>query len=145
MIFMGDYNVEPNEATMFDFGQVYSMNNLIRDYCCQKNLENPSCIELVLTDKPKSFLRSAVIETGLSDFHEMALAITKAHFKAQSKWQTLQITVILKSSQMIYSEEISEKAYDLKIKFRTIKFTQSCAIFLIGKHFLRKDIFELLS
>ena len=68
MLFMSDYNVGPNEATMFDFCQVYNMNNLIRDCTRYKNPENASCIDLVLTNKPKSFLKSAVIETGLSDF-----------------------------------------------------------------------------
>ena len=55
MIFMGDCNVEPNEATMFNFCQVYNMSNLFKDYTCYKNSDNPSFIDLILTDKPKSF------------------------------------------------------------------------------------------
>ena len=91
MIFMDDHNVEPNEATMFDFFQVYNISNLIKDYTCYKNLENPSCIDLILTNKPKLFLRSAVTETVLSDFYKIILVIEKTHFAKQ----TPQIVVYL--------------------------------------------------
>ena len=66
---------------MFDFCQVYNMSNLIRGYTCYKNPS--SCIDLILANKLKSFLRSAVIETGSSDFHKMTLAIIKTHFTKQ--------------------------------------------------------------
>ena len=74
MILMGDYNLEPNEAIMFHFCQVY------------KSSERPSGIDLVVTNKPNSFLRSAVIEIGSSDFHKMTLAVIKKH-TSQSKRQ----------------------------------------------------------
>ena len=64
---MFDYNVE---VTMFDFCQVCNMSNLVRGYTCHKN---PSCTDLVLTNKPKSFLISAVIETGSSDFYNIKI------------------------------------------------------------------------
>ena len=77
MILIANYNIEPNEATKFDFCQVYNMCNLIRYYTCYKSPESPSCIEWTLTNKPKSFLKSAVIKTGLSGFHKM----TRKQFK----------------------------------------------------------------
>lgn len=46
MIFMGDCNVKPNEATMFDFCQVYNMSNLFKDYIYYKTPENLSQIIL---------------------------------------------------------------------------------------------------
>ena len=43
-------------------------------------------IDLILTNKPKSFTITNLVETGFSDFHEMTLAVTKVHFaKQQSK------------------------------------------------------------
>ena len=83
MIFMGDCNVEPNEATMFKLCQVYNMSNFFRYYTCNKNPDNLSCIDLILTNKPKSFLRSALIEKRLSYFHKMTLAIMETYFMKQ--------------------------------------------------------------
>ena len=44
---------------------------------CFKNPENPSCIDLILTNCPRSFQNSTVIETGLSDFHKMVVTVMK--------------------------------------------------------------------
>ena len=41
---------------------------------CYKNANNPSCIDLFLTN-------STAIETGLSDFHKMTITIMKTVFK----------------------------------------------------------------
>ena len=45
-----------------------------------KNSENPSCIDLILTNKPRSFQSTCVIKTGLSDFHRMTVSVLKTHF-----------------------------------------------------------------
>ena len=44
-------------------------------------LDNPSCIDLILTNKPRSFQKSSVLETGLSDFHHLTFTILKTHFQ----------------------------------------------------------------
>ena len=41
--------------------------------------KNPSCIDSVLTNKPRSFQTKCVIETGLSDFHRMTVSVLKMH------------------------------------------------------------------
>ena len=45
------------------------------------NPEKPSCIDLILTNRPKSFQNSSVVETGLSDFHKMTLTVMKTTFE----------------------------------------------------------------
>ena len=42
--------------------------------------ENPSTIDLVITNKPKSFQNTIGISTGLSDFHKMILTTMKTTF-----------------------------------------------------------------
>ena len=44
---------------------------------CYKDAEKPSCIDLILTNCPRSFQNSCVLETGLSDFHKMVTTIMK--------------------------------------------------------------------
>ena len=57
-----------------------TIRNLVKHPTCFKNLENPSCIDLLLTNKPLSFQNITVIETGLSDFHKMIVDVMKMHF-----------------------------------------------------------------
>ena len=47
---------------------------------CFKNPENPACIDLILVNKPLSFKDTYVIETGLSYFLKMMVAVMKMHF-----------------------------------------------------------------
>ena len=55
--------------------------NLIKVPTCYKNPQNPSCIDLILTNSPLSFQSSGVIETGLSDFHKMTVTVMKTTFQ----------------------------------------------------------------
>ena len=80
---LGDLNSQPSEPTIKDFCQLYSCKNIIKDNTCFKNVQNPSCIDLIITNRPKSFQNSVVIETGLSDFHKMSLTVMKVFYKKQ--------------------------------------------------------------
>ena len=68
---------------MKDFCQVYNCKNIIRENTCFKNPENPSCIDLFITNSPACFQGSTTIETGLSDFHKMPLSVMKVFYKKQ--------------------------------------------------------------
>ena len=54
-ILMGDFNVEPNDATMKNFCQIYDCKNIVKDNTCFKSPINPNCIDLIITNRPKSF------------------------------------------------------------------------------------------
>ena len=82
-LLVGDFNCEPTDSKMIDFCQTYNLTNLIKDYTCFKNALNPTCIDLMLTNKPKSFMRSTVIESDLSDFHKMTVTVMKSVFAKQ--------------------------------------------------------------
>ena len=57
------------------------MSNLIKEPTCFKSIENPSSIDIMLTNKKQSFQNSMTIETGLSDFHKMTVTVMKRYFK----------------------------------------------------------------
>ena len=76
---LGDFCVD--DETMRNFCNSYSLYSLIKQPTCFKNPENPSCIDLILANKPRSFQSTCVIETGLSDFHRMTVTILKSHFR----------------------------------------------------------------
>ena len=48
-----------------------------------QNIESPSCIDLILTNKPLYFQNTNVLETGISDFHKLTLTIMKSKFYKQ--------------------------------------------------------------
>ena len=76
-ILLGDLNLEPTESAVQDFCESYSCKNIIKDNTCLNNPLKPSCIDLIITNRPKSFQNSVTVELGLSDFHKMTLTIMK--------------------------------------------------------------------
>ena len=77
IILVGDFNSGINDECMYDFCESFNLSSLIRESTCYKNPENPSCIDLFLTNSPYSFQNSGVVETGLSDFHKMIVTVMK--------------------------------------------------------------------
>lgn len=66
---------------MSNFCQTYDFENLINDHACY---ENPACIDLIMTNKPKCIQNSVIIETGLSNFDKMTRTVLKTYFKGQN-------------------------------------------------------------
>ena len=66
---------------MSSFCDTLDLTSLIKEPTCYKNPDNPSCIDLHLTNKPLSFQNVCVAETGLSDFHRMILTVTNMTFQ----------------------------------------------------------------
>ena len=81
VLILGDFNSKMREEAMEDFCSIYNLKSLIKVPTCFKSTENPSCIDLMLTNRPHSFQNSTVIETGLSDFHLLTVTVLKTTFK----------------------------------------------------------------
>ena len=54
--------------------------NLGKEPACYKNPNNPSYIDLFLTNTIRSFQETQVFEVGLSDFHKLAVTVLKSIF-----------------------------------------------------------------
>ena len=76
---MGDLNSEVKEKYLTEFCQLYNFKKLI-NMPSFKNPSNPSCRDVILTNHPRSFQNSLVIDTGLSDFHRMTVTVMKTYF-----------------------------------------------------------------
>ena len=50
-------------------------------YLCHKNPEDPSCIDIFLTNKNFCFQDSNAFEIGLSNFHKLAVTVMKTCFR----------------------------------------------------------------
>lgn len=80
-IIMGDFNSEPTENDIKEFCDLYNLKNLVKEPTCFKSLINPTCIDLILTNRCTMFQNTKTIETGLSDFHKMTVTVLKTYFK----------------------------------------------------------------
>ena len=81
LIVMGDFNAESTIMEVANLCTMYNLNNLVKEPTCYKNVENPSCIDLILTNRHRQFHKTKVLETGISDFHLMTITVLKTYFK----------------------------------------------------------------
>ena len=81
ILILGDFNVEIEEANMKSFCENYNLKSLIKQPTCYKNPNKPTCIDLILTNVPRMFQSTCVLETGLSDFHLMTVTVMRKTFK----------------------------------------------------------------
>ena len=65
---MGDFNADKNNTSLKDFCQLYNLKHLIKVPTCYKNPENPSIIDLMLTNSPYSYQNSCAIERDYPTF-----------------------------------------------------------------------------
>ena len=81
LLFLGDFNAGAEDSSIKSFCSSFNLTSMINKPTCFKNLEKPSCIDLILTNCPRSFQNSCVIETGLSDYHKLVVTVMKTTYK----------------------------------------------------------------
>ena len=82
ILILGDLNSEIEKETLSDFCEGLNLKAMINIPTCFKNVEQPTCIDHMLTNSPSSFQKTAyVVVTGLSDFHKLTLVVMKNNFK----------------------------------------------------------------
>ena len=63
LLIMGDLNADVSGASMTSFFTLFKLKSIVKEPICYKDPENPSCIDLFLTNCPKSFHNSYLYET----------------------------------------------------------------------------------
>ena len=79
-ILAGDFNAEVNETTLSNFLLAYGLKTIVHEKTCFKSLNNPSSIDLFLTNCSKSFQNTSVISSDMSDWHKMVVTVLKTTF-----------------------------------------------------------------
>ena len=62
-VVIGDFNCDENNSKLSYFSDSYALGNVIVSSNCFKSSDNPETIDLILTNKKKSFNGSSTIET----------------------------------------------------------------------------------
>ena len=83
IILLGDFNSEVSESAMEIFCETYNLKNLVAEPTCFKNPSNPSSIDVILTNRSKSFQNTCTLECGLSDHHKMIITVLKTSIPKQ--------------------------------------------------------------
>ena len=61
--------MQENETILSEFLHACNAKNIVKNKTCFKSIENPSYIDLIITDKAGRFQHTNVFETGMSDHH----------------------------------------------------------------------------
>ena len=80
---MGCFIREANDDILKNFCQTCDFSNIVKDKTCFKNPINLTCIDLTITNRPKSFQESEIVENGLSDFYKISLTVMKVFYNKQ--------------------------------------------------------------
>ena len=77
MLILGDFNAEADDPHMKTFCETFKLKHLVKVPTCFKNLINPKCIDIILTNKVHNFQNTATVEIGLSDHHKLTVTVLK--------------------------------------------------------------------
>ena len=81
-----DFNIDFSNSKMdannylCEFIDSFSLTNIVNSKTCFETL-NGILLDLMLTNKPKSFCKTCTIETGIIDCHKMIVTFLRASFK----------------------------------------------------------------
>ena len=73
ILILRDFNSESDKPSMKEFCETYNLSNLKKLPTCFKNPANPSSIDVILANRMRSVQEHKVVETGLSNHHEMTI------------------------------------------------------------------------
>ena len=86
ILLAGDLNIDElktgsdSSNHLSDVKDVFNLRNLVKKPTCFK-LQDGTLIDLMLANRPRSFLKSQNFETGPSDCHKLVVSILRAPFK----------------------------------------------------------------
>ena len=120
ILIMGDLNSEVCENCLNGFCNVNRLKTLNRGPTCFKNPNNPSCIDLFLTNRQQYFQQTCAIETGISDFHKMVFTVMKTHYKKQ-KAKTIQYRNYKHFHEQSFNFELNSELLKIDINNAELK------------------------
>ena len=79
VLITGDFNMEVTGKNLVPLIEAYELYSLIKNPTCFKS-KRGRCIDLMLTNRKHSFMKSQSFETGFSDHHHLIYTILKTTF-----------------------------------------------------------------
>jgi hypothetical protein len=85
IIIIGDVNINSLDKNsskytkLKNFCHTFDFKNIIKVPTCFQSIDNPSSIDVILTNRSKSFMHSKSVTCGLSDHHSLVCTMFRAH------------------------------------------------------------------
>ena len=135
-IIMGDINIDTHSKTdpgfdkLVSFCDIFGLSNLVTSKTCfTKN--HSSSIDVILTNRPRSFQKISVFETGLSDYHGLVAATMKStvprlkpkqiKYRSYRKFIPDNFLKDVEQANFVFDETDPHKSYDhLTETFRNV-------------------------
>ena len=102
---------------------------------CYKNSENPSHIDFILTNNPRSFFKTSTLFTGLSDFHKLVLPVVKTTF-CKSKPKEITYRNFKNFEEELFDQELKNNLINNSTE--SYKFFAKVFLDTLNKHALLK-------
>ena len=85
LLLAGDLNIDtqenmPDSSHLSDLKDIFNLDNLVKETTCFKSKKG-TLIDLLLTNKPRSFQKTQNFVTGISDCHKLILTVLRSSFK----------------------------------------------------------------
>ena len=132
-LILGDFNAEVSESIMEEFCAIYNLKNLINVPTCFKKTLNPSSIDVILTNRFRSFQNSVVIETGLSDYHKMTITVLKTFFQKQVP-TTIRYRDYKKFDLEIFRKELVDSLNNFNGRVMSYDIFEELLVQLLNRH-----------
>ena len=121
-----------------DFCNVYNLRNIVKEPNCFKNPDNPSCIDLFLTNHPRCFQNTIVVETGISDFHKMLVTVLKVLYKKQ-KPKIIRYRKYDNFNNDLFREEVNNEFLNVDLNNAELSEFTETFVSLLDKHTPKKQ------
>ena len=131
-IVLGDFNAETSNTIISEFCATYNLKNLIKEPTCFKRLENPTCIDLIVTNRRKSFQNSNVFETGLSAFRNLTFTVLKAYFQKQ-KPKVIKYRNYKKLDNNLFRNDLQNKLISKNIQTKRLDSFKATAQYIFDR------------
>ena len=80
ILLVGDINAQTANQFLSSFLYQHELSSIVKEIMCFKNVSNPSCINLFLTNSALAFQHALAVSCALSDFHKLVMTVLKTTF-----------------------------------------------------------------
>ena len=122
VVILGDINADTQDSNspglnkVQDICDVFGPKNLIKSTNCETKTSSSS-IDIILTNRTRSFKNSETIETGLSDFHKLVMTSFRSTFE-RLRPTKIQYRSYKKFNEADFLKDITVAPFDKCLKIR---------------------------
>ena len=87
IVLLGDINIDTEDekakgrTKLSEFCDIFDLENLIKGCTCDTIRYASTSIDVIMTNKKRSFKNSCTVATGISDYHSMVLTTMRANYE----------------------------------------------------------------